>query len=70
MAKIGLDGERVVIVDDLIATGGTMIAATNLVERLKGKIVELAFIIELTDLGGRARLKQYDFFSLAEYEGE
>lgn len=64
------EGERVVMVDDLIATGGTMIAATNLVERLKGKIVELIFVIELTDLGGRERLKQYDIYSLVEYEGE
>ena len=64
------DGEHVVIVDDLVATGGTMIAATNLVKRLKGRIVELAFVIELTDLGGRERLRQYDMFSLVEFEGE
>ncbi len=64
------EGERVVIVDDLIATGGTMVAATKLVERLKGKIVELAFVIELVDLGGREKLKQYELFVLVEYEGE
>ena len=63
-------GERVVIIDDLIATGGTMVASANLVERLGGEIVELSFVIELIDLGGRDKLKKYDMFSLTKYKGE
>ena len=63
-------GERIVIIDDLIATGGTMVAATKLVERLNGEIVELAFVIELIDLLGREKLSSYDIFAITEYEGE
>jgi len=63
-------GERVVIIDDLIATGGTMVASANLVERLGGEIVELSIVIELVDLGGRDKLKKYDMFSLTKYKGE
>lgn len=63
-------GERVVIVDDLIATGGTMSAATQLVEQLGGEIVECAFIIDLPDLKGKEKLKNYKVFCLMEFEGE
>ncbi len=65
-------GLKVLLVDDLIATSGTCAAAINLIERLGGKVVECAFIIELTDLGGRERLerKGYKVFSLVEFEGE
>lgn len=63
-------GERVVIVDDLIATGGTMRAATQLVEQLEGVIVECAFIIDLPDLKGKEKIKDYDVFCLMEFEGE
>ena len=63
-------GERVVIVDDLIATGGTMYAATQLVEQLEGEIVECAIIIDLPDIKGKEKLKDYKFFSLMEFEGE
>ncbi len=60
-------GERVLIVDDLLATGGTVGAVINLVERLKGQIVENAFLIELTFLKGREQIKDYPVFSLIKY---
>jgi adenine phosphoribosyltransferase len=62
--------DKVLVVDDLIATGGTIAAAVRLVERLGGEIVELAFFAELPDLKGRDRLKGYSVFSLVEFEGE
>ena len=64
------NGDRVVIVDDLIATGGTVAAAAKLVEALGGKIVECAFVIELPDLNGREKIKDYPVFTLTEFEGE
>ena len=60
-------GERVLIVDDLLATGGTMAAAVRLLERAGGRIVGLALLVELTDLDGRARLRGYDVFSLIQF---
>lgn len=63
-------GQKVLIVDDLLATGGTASAAVELVKKLGGKIVGIAFIIELVDLKGREKLKGYDVFSLVEFEGE
>jgi adenine phosphoribosyltransferase len=51
-------GERVVVIDDLLATGGTALAALALVERMHADVVECAFLIELTDLPGRARLEK------------
>ena len=63
-------GERCLIVDDLLATGGTCRATCQLVERLGGKIVGCAFIIELPDLGGRSRLTGYDLHCLVSFEGE
>jgi len=60
-------GEKVLIVDDLLATGGTAGAVINLVERLKGQIVENAFLIELTFLKGREQIKDYPVFSLIKY---
>lgn len=59
-------GEKVLIVDDLLATGGTVAATVKLVERLKGKIVGIAFLIELVSLRGRDRLNDYPVFSLIE----
>jgi adenine phosphoribosyltransferase len=59
-------GEKVLIVDDLLATGGTMEAVINLVEKLEGKVIEVAFLIELTALKGRERIKNYPVFSLIE----
>ncbi|MBW2200386.1 MAG: adenine phosphoribosyltransferase [Deltaproteobacteria bacterium] len=63
-------GDKVLIVDDLIATGGTITAATQLVEQLGGEIVECAFVVELPDLKGRERIKGYNVFALTEFEGE
>jgi len=60
-------GERVLIVDDLLATGGTAGAVVDLVERLEGKIIEIAFLIELTFLKGRKQIKDYPVFSLIKY---
>ncbi len=58
---------RAYIVDDLLATGGTAEAATKLVEMARGEVVALGFVIELTDLGGRARIQGYDIMSLICY---
>jgi adenine phosphoribosyltransferase len=63
-------GDRVVIVDDLIATGGTISAAANLVEKLGGEILECSFVVELPDLGGREKLGSRKVFSIIEFEGE
>lgn len=60
-------GQRVVIVDDLLATGGTAAAAAGLVERLGGVVIGLAFLIELSGLGGRARLGQRACSALISY---
>jgi adenine phosphoribosyltransferase len=61
--------DRCLIVDDLLATGGTCKATCQLVERLKGKVIGCAFIIELPELGGRKRLAGYDVHTLVEFEG-
>lgn len=63
-------GDKVVIVDDLLATGGTALAAAHLCERLGAEVVGMAFLIDLVDLNGRKLLKGYDVYSLMEYEGE
>ncbi|WP_077614618.1 adenine phosphoribosyltransferase [Caenibacillus caldisaponilyticus] len=60
-------GQRVIIVDDLLATGGTIDASIQLVEKLGGIVVGLAFLIELTYLNGREKLKDYDIFTLMQY---
>lgn len=62
-------GDKVVLLDDLIATGGTMKAAAELVEELGGEVVKALFLIELTDLKGREVLKDYDVDSVAQFEG-
>ena len=62
-------GDRVVIVDDLIATGGTTEAMVKMVERLGGKVVKIVFVMELKGLKGRERLAGYDVDSLIQYEG-
>ncbi|MFH0925824.1 MAG: adenine phosphoribosyltransferase [bacterium] len=59
--------DRVLIVDDVLATGGTITAAIDLVNKLKGEIVELAFLIELTFLNGRKKLEEYNVFSVMQY---
>jgi len=63
-------GQNVLVVDDLLATGGTAEAACKLVEKLGGKVVGLAFVIELSYLNGKERLKDYDVFSLIKYKSE
>lgn len=61
-------GQRVVIMDDLLATGGTISSAIQLVEQLQGEIVGLAFLIELCYLNGREKLGDYPVYSLVQYE--
>jgi adenine phosphoribosyltransferase len=65
-------GARVLLVDDLLATGGTALAAAALVEKLGGAISEMAFVVDLPDVGGSRRLKEkgYKVFALTEFEGE
>lgn len=61
-------GDRILIVDDLLATGGTVAAVSGLVEKMGGKIVGIAFVIELLPLKGREKLKGYEVFSLIKDE--
>ena len=63
-------GQKVVIVDDLIATGGTIEAIANMVERLGGTVVKIVFLMELAGLKGRERLRKYDVASVIRYEGK
>ena len=63
-------GQKVVIVDDLIATGGSAEAAAKLVEQLGGQVVKMLFVMELAGLKGREKLSQYDVESLIVYEGK
>ena len=63
-------GDKVVLVDDLIATGGTIQAAAKLIEQLGGEVVKMVFLIELVDLKGREVLKGYDIESVIQYDGE
>ena len=66
------EGDKVLIVDDLIATGGTAEAAVKLVHKMKGEVIECCFVIDLPDIGGRARLENMGekVFTLCEFEGE
>jgi adenine phosphoribosyltransferase len=61
-------GQRVLLVDDLLATGGTALAAAKLIEQLGGKIAGMAFVVELAYLCGRSKLKEYEVRSLLVYE--
>lgn len=61
-------GQRVAIVDDLLATGGTIAAVAKLVEQVGGEVVSLGFTIELTGLNGKDKLEKYDVMSLVDYE--
>ena len=63
-------GQKVVLIDDLIATGGTIEAAAKMVERLGGEVVKIVFLMELAGLKGRERLKDYDVESVICYEGK
>lgn len=64
------EGQRVLVVDDLLATGGTAQATCDLVKRLGGELVGVAFLVELSFLKGRDKLKGYPIFSLIHYESE
>lgn len=63
-------GQRVVLIDDLIATGGTIKAAAELIEMLGGEVVKMVFLMELKGLNGRNLLQKYDLSSVIEYEGK
>ena len=63
-------GERILLHDDLLATGGTMCAAVRLVEKLQAQIIGISFLIELSFLHGRKQLNNYDVFSLVQYDSE
>jgi len=65
-------GDRVLLIDDLLATGGTALAAAALVEKLGAKIVEMSFIVDLPEVGGRKKLEEkgYKVYALTEFEGE
>lgn len=65
-------GERVLIIDDLLATGGTAEAAVTLVQKMGGTVVECAFLVDLPDIGGRQRLEKMGLpvFALCEFEGD
>ena len=63
-------GDKVLLIDDLLATGGTMAAARNLVKKLGAEIVECTFVVELVDLKGREKLKGENIYSIVEFEGK
>lgn len=63
-------GQKVVIIDDLIATGGTIKAITELVKELGGEVVKIVFLMELLGLKGREHLKQYEVASIIQYDGK
>jgi len=64
------ENERVLVIDDLIATGGTAFAACQLIEKVKGIVEEAAFVIELPELGGREKMGKFAVFSIINFEGE
>jgi len=63
-------GEKILIIDDLLATGGTVKAVVDLIKQLQGKILGIGFVIELVDLHGRDKLKEYPLYSLIKFCGE
>ena len=65
-----IPGDKVLIIDDLLATGGTAHAACKLVEKAGAEVVGIAFVIDLVDLNGRQALEDYNVLSLIEFEGE
>lgn len=64
------EGDKILLIDDLIATGGSLLAASKLIEKLNADIVEIAVIIELVDLKGRDKISPRPLFSLVEFEGD
>ncbi|MDR0933845.1 MAG: adenine phosphoribosyltransferase [Burkholderiaceae bacterium] len=67
-----LPGQKILLIDDLLATGGTALAAASLIEKSGGKIHEFAFLVDLPDLGGHQKLREkgYSVFTLCEFAGE
>ena len=65
-----IPGDRIILIDDLLATGGTAAAACKLIEEGGGKIVKILFLVELPDLGGREKLKAYDTQAIIGFEGD
>lgn len=63
-------GDKVLVVDDLIATGGTCGATIKLIEKLGGEIIECCFVVELPELKGREKMQGYNVFNLVDFEGE
>ncbi len=65
-------GSKVLLIDDLLATGGTALAAATLIEKLGGEVSEMSFIVNLPDVGGEKKLKDkgYDVYCLTEFEGD
>lgn len=63
-----IPGEKILLVDDMLATGGTASAASQLIERLGGEVLECAFLMSLDFLNGKDKLTKYDIFSLIEYK--
>ncbi len=67
-----VDGMKVLVVDDLLATGGTALAAAALIKKLGGRVAEMSFIVNLPEVGGEARLREkgYSVYCLTEFEGD
>ncbi|MCX5668626.1 MAG: adenine phosphoribosyltransferase [Candidatus Omnitrophica bacterium] len=63
-------GEKILIIDDLLATGGTVKAVIELVKQLGGKVAGIGFVIELVDLNGKDKFKEYPLYSLVKFQGE
>jgi adenine phosphoribosyltransferase len=63
-------GEKILIIDDLLATGGTVKAVIELVEKLSGKVSGIGFVIELVDLNGKDKFEKYPVYSLVKFQGE
>ena len=62
-----MPGQRVLVLDDLLATGGTIAACARLVDAAGGQVAGLAVVVELVELGGRDRLRGYDVYSMVQY---